>query len=262
MTFTAVMGVIVEVLIGIFGVSALAAFLNNKAIKDRIERNGEYIDYTDSSVTERITYFLQDYAYLLVPIYNFKKSVIDNFFKKTAKTYEDERRAKYVERKLIRKYEGDKKPLFHKFKKVEKETKEEEKEVVKEVVKEKAATKTVNREAEVVKTKVPERINKTTKVDSEIKAPKKQVDSFKSLDEEYAYYKKLFEDRKQEYYKAEDEMILSYSQREKMYNELISTQTHLKSIEKRVELQKQISAKKSELSSLMELLETENKSLK
>ena len=257
MTFASIMSVIAKILFVIFGISATAAFLNNKTVKDRIERGGEIIDYSDSSIIERITYFLQDYAYLLVPIYNFKKAVIDNFFKKGASSYEQERRNKYAERKLIRSLkDGESKKVTHKFKLFKEEEKEEKK------VTSKEEKKVTSKEEKVVKEKVPSRVATIESNESEIKAPKKDEEKFKSLDEEYSYYKNLFIEKKNEYLKAEDEMKLSYSQRENMYNELLSTQAHLKSLEKRVNLRKEIEAKQNELNSLKELLESENKTLK
>ena len=177
----AFLSVVVKILMAIFGISSVAAFLNNKAVKDRIERNGYKVDYTNSSFVEMITYFLQDYGYLLIPFYNLKKAVFTNLFKTSTTDYEKERFEKYSQRKVIYPVENGKI-------KINKVTKNEEDSedlsiTPKGTIKINSVTKN-EKPTEGIRI-----LPKEENADKSIPKPKRVSDSFKSLEEEYDYCK-------------------------------------------------------------------------
>lgn len=71
-----VIPILQAVIFGSYGLSTLITVLNNSSSNSRIKRKGNVIKpITTNSLTENIKYFVKDYGFLFLPVYNLIKSI-------------------------------------------------------------------------------------------------------------------------------------------------------------------------------------------
>ena len=97
--------IISTIVYGSFIVSTLSTTLSNISANDTIRRGGNEIDNSKTTFMEKLNYFITDFAFLLVPIYNVYKSIYKNRIKKTPSEYTSERKAMLKNRTLLRSIE-------------------------------------------------------------------------------------------------------------------------------------------------------------
>lgn len=245
MWFVTFIDIVIKALWIMFGVSVTASLLNNYSLKNRLKRVGYVVNGSKLSLIERITYFIQDYAYLIVPWYNIKKSLFKNLFKKGILEYENERKNKFKERRMLYQINDDntlslvtaagddKERDTKKFIKIKEDNQPKVKEEVKQRAPELRNTKTVEpkKEHKVLPKQIEE---KSDSYSSE----------FSSIEEEFEYYRDLFRKQKAEYNIAQNDPSCTYEERTILYNDLIETQKHYRALKSIVEKRNEIDALK------------------
>ena len=185
-------------------ISAIVQFINNKSACDTIRREGYIIDRSQTTASENLSYFLSDYFFLCIPIYNLWKSIITNRVKKKPHEYTAERRKIYQAREL----------LIDPKKQKEEAAK---KEAVKEV-----------KENKEVKEVQPSQ----TKVQAIAPKPKKAQavpSSYASREDELAHCKLVLHKLLVNYEDAQRKN-LPYATQKELYDQIINYQTHIKSL--------------------------------
>ena len=202
-----ILEVLYNVCVILFGVSAATTIIHNVSIRNRLERTGYSVDGSKVSLMEKILYFIQDYTFLLVPFYNFKKAVWQNVFKKNTLNYEEERKAKYKQRRM----------LFEKNETNVVTTKETDKNDAKSTSSSNLNTKTVTNIKDKNETK-----EKT----------------FSSLEDEYNYYNAQYLKQKKEYLEVKDDTSVPYKIRYLMYMKASETLNYCKLLKSKIEEEK------------------------
>ena len=191
-------------------ISAIVQFLNNQAAKDTIRRNGLDIDYDNTTGIEKFNYFLSDYFFLLLPVYNLYKSIIKNRVITKPHEYAAKRLSVYQNRNMI----------------VNK--KEEPKVVEVTPVKEKEVPE------------LPPRKESNS-------LPKSKDNNFDSKADEYRFYKEEFIRLKREYEESTD---LPYEVRKAMYDKLVNYKSHIASLKNSIAYDKKVALLRSEADEL------------
>ena len=186
--------------------STAVTLLNNKSARDTINRKGYIVDDSETTLSEKFNYFLSDYFFLCLPIYNLYKSIIVNRIKKRPAIYAQERFSTLDERGLLKSKEDIKK--------------EREARKVKEVAKPKEEEKKVEPQKRVVKehsvqAPLPER-----------RTPVVHERTFTSKQEELEYYKTEFSRLKNVYNKAR-ESGQPFEVQTSLYNKLIELKSNI-----------------------------------
>ena len=209
-------------------VSSIVTALSNKAAKDTIRRNGYTVDYSNTTAFEKLNYFLTDYFFLCVPVYNLWKSIVTNKIKKKPSVYADERFETYKDRGVLKevKEEPVKKavPMFRK-----EEPTEELTSVVKEV---KKVEKEKEKTPEAKQTVQPYNYGNMTSIDK------------------LSYLKAIQKNQIEKYEEAEKTCSLPYSERKSMYEEILERHKTIKQLEMKKKREAEINRLKQERDSL------------
>ncbi len=226
---------------GFIGSTVLTA-INNAATDSRIRRKGFGIDKSKAKFIEKLSYFIQDYAFLIVPFYNIKKGIFDNFFKTTPAKYEDDRISKLRQRGLLTEVkEQEKKKKQEEAKKTQTQDNTQEEQRVPALV-------NTQTQAQTQRQPLPARIDTQTQTQSQVQtqtqtsvvAPQPEL----SDEQKLQMIKGRLKQRIAEYQKAEEEMLLPYTNRKLMYDRILNDQKTIEYLEARIARNAQMAALK------------------
>lgn len=216
------------------GISSVVTALSNKAAKDTIKRHGYTVDYSNTTMFERLNYFLTDYFFLCIPVYNLWRSIVTNRIKKKPSVYADERFETYKDRGVLKEisYEEPVKEETEVFRR-EKPT-EELTNVVRKVKK-----------VEKKKDQLPPRFEEASK-------PKKiEQPYYYGNTDELSYLKAIQQRKIDEYQLMEESCLLPYSERKAMYDDIMERHRRIKELENKARREAEIERLKQEREQLI-----------
>ena len=220
--------------LGTVVLSAIVQGLNNKSASDTIKRQGFDIDNSKTTGTEKFNYFLTDYFFLLIPIYNLCKSIIKNKIKTKPHEYAEIRKETFSNRGML-------------VSKAEKEARE------------RALVKEIKKEEKEQTDLPPRRTQSVEREEQKSLPPRKKSgvsNKFSSKEDELAYYKA---ERRKLALEYKNSVGKPYSVRLAMYDKIMNYDEHIKSLKAYIAKNQALEAMKREMAELELSLENEKK---